>query len=623
MRFIKNCVMNRKIVIFICLLLLVSCRRADKQKPYVSIIFPPDNSSHPPDTLVVKVKANDNRDVEFVELFLNDTIKINTKYSPDSQDVWFFDVDFTASSDSTYYTLKARAVDKSGNFNFSPEINILITYGNHSPLVPLLIFPPDGYIFNSNVCTLMFKSSDPDGDTVIYDIFLSQDSVPLLYISDYSDTVLIDTLEYSQTYFWKIKARDTRGGENESVVNHFRTSSPNNPPDVPSNPSPFLGDTLVALLPDFYWSCSDPDGDSLKYDFYLDTKQNFQNPVIFYSDLPDTHFIPSSSLLPGVFYFWKIKAKDGRGGETISPVWNFRTQKVYMSEVYSSGIFSRDVSVYGDYLYEAGGETRYYSLKIYNISNPSNPSLVKELLLNEIPWICRANSEFCVIVSGTYGNNVKIYKRVLPDSLEFLSSFTLRGWIGEVKILNNSLFLIDEKGLVRIELSQTPYIYDSIKTMYTTSDFDLWSGGNLYVLTGDAYSAGIEIYDFYLSFKDSKTLNINNVKNISFVESTLALTTYNSPADSLFLIDLSNMLPDSVIQRMPLQKGTQTLEYFSPFLIMSSDNELQMFVYQKKKVYTSSYPYVIDNVYGIENKSNYIYLSSFSNKGFCVLKWTE
>jgi hypothetical protein len=159
--------------------------------------------------------------------------------------------------------------------------------------------------------------------------------------------------------------------------------------------------------------------------------------------------------------------------------------------------------------------------------------------------------------------------------------------------------------------------------MYTTSDFDLWSGGNLYVLTGDAYSAGIEIYDFYLSFKDSKTLNINNVKNISFVESTLALTTYNSPADSLFLIDLSNMLPDSVIQRMPLQKGTQTLEYFSPFLIMSSDNELQMFVYQKKKVYTSSYPYVIDNVYGIENKSNYIYLSSFSNKGFCVLKWTE
>lgn len=615
--------MNRKIVIFICLLLLVSCRRADKQKPYVSIISPPDGSSYPPDTLVVKVKANDNRDVEFVELFLNDTIKVDTKYSPDSQDVWFFDVDFTASLDSTYYAIKARAVDKSGNFNFSSEINILITYGNHSPLIPSLIFPPDGYIFSANICTLMFKSSDPDGDTVIYDIFLSMDSIPLLYISDYSDTILIDTLEYSQTYYWKVKVRDIKGGENESVVNHFRTSSPNNPPEVPHSPSPFPGDTLVTLLPDFYWGCSDPDGDSLKYDFYLDTKQDFQNPVIFYSDLADTHFIPSTPLLPGVFYFWKVKAKDGRGGETFSPVWNFRTKKVHLSEVYLNGVFSRDVSIYDDYLYEVGGETRYYSLKIYDISNPSDPYLVKEVPLSEIPWICRVNNGFCVIVSGTYGNNVKIYKRVFPDSLEFLSSFTLRGWIGEAELSNNSLFLIDEKGIVRIELSQTPYIYDSIRTLYTTSDFDLWSGGNLYVLTGDAYSATIETYDFYLSFKDSKTFNVNNAKNISFVDSSLALTTYNSPADSLFLIDLSGMLPDTIIQRVPLQKGIQAIKYFSPFLIMSSDNDVQMFVYQKKRVYASSYPYALDNVYGIENRNNYIYLSCFSDKGFCVLEWME
>ncbi len=623
MKFIRNYTMSRKIVIFIYLFLLISCKKTDKEKPYVLIIFPPDGSSYPPDTLVAKVKANDNRDVEFVELFLNDTVKLNTKYSPDSQDVWFFDVDFTTSPDSSYYALKARAVDKSGNFNFSPEISVLITYGNHPPLVPYLIFPSDGYIFVSNVCTLMFKSQDPDGDSIIYDIFLSQDSTPLLYISDYSDTILVDTLEYSQTYFWKIKARDIKGGEAESEIRHFETSSANNPPNVPSNPAPFSGDTLVFLMPDFYWSCSDPDGDSLKYDFYLDTKQDFQNPLFFYPDLTDTHFVPSAPLLPGIFYFWKVKAKDSRGGETFSPVWNFRTRKVHLYEIYSNGIFSRDVSVYDNYIYEVGGKARYYSLKIYDISNPANPYLVKELPLNEIPWICRVNNEFCVVVCGTYGNNVKIYKRVFPDSLEFLNSFTLRGWIGEAKVSNNSLFLIDEKGIVRIELSQNPYVYDSIRTLYTVLDFDLWNGGNLYVLTGDIYSASVETYDFYLSFKDLKTFNINNVKNISFVDSTIVLTTYNSPGDSLFLINLSGMLPDTFIQKMPLLKGVQTIRYFSPFLIMCSDKDIQMFVYQKKKVYASSYPYTADNVYGVENKNNYIYLSSFSNKGFSVLEWME
>lgn len=623
MKFIKNFIMSKKIFLFLTIFLFLNCKERDRERPYVSIIFPADGYVFPPDTLDVKVKAYDNKGIDFVELYLNDTLKVGIKYSPDSHNIWIFKLDFTHSPDSMRYTLKARAVDKSGNFSFSSKVNILVTYGNHPPLIPELLFPPDKYTFRGNICTLRFKSSDPDEDTVIYDLFLSFDSIPSIYLPDYYDTLLIDTLEYGKTYFWKIKAKDGKGGESESEVRSFSTSTENNPPAIPSNPSPYPGDTLVPLLPDFSWKCNDPDGDSLLYDFYLDSRQDFSNPIIFYPDLSDTHFTPSFSLLPGVLYFWKVKARDGRGGEVFSPLWNFKTKKFYLLEIYSSGVFSRDLKIYGDYLYEIGGETKYFSLKIYYLSNPEFPVLLKEITLNEIPWIIEINDDFCGIVCGTYKNKVRVYKKVSHDSLEFLKSFILRGQIGEAKINGNSLFLIDTKGVVKIGLSDSPYIYDSINTSLPPIDFDLSHWGKLYLLTGNSSSCNIETYDFNLHFLDSKSFEISNARSISFLDSALCIANYGLPSNSVYLISLTGMIPDTVIYSLTLNEGVQVTEYFSPFLFLSMDNKIQMLTFLKNKIYFSSYPLSIPNVYGIVRKDEYVYLSSFSNKGFCVLKWME
>ncbi len=607
-----------KVFLFIGFIIF-SCRRPDREKPYVDIIFPPDSYIFSPDSLRVKVKAYDNKGIELVELYLDDTIKINTKYKPDSNNVYFFYIDFTNSPDSSYYSIKARAVDEAGNFSFSEKVNVLILYGNHPPSIPVLIFPPDNYLFKERICTLIFKSFDPENDSIFYDIYISPDSPPPLYIHDYVDTIFIDTLEYSKKYYWNIKAKDKKGGENESEVRRFKTSSENNPPYPPSNPTPLPFDTLVLLLPEFSWTCSDPDGDSLYYDFYLDTSINFENPIIFYPDLTTPNFSPSHPLFPGVLYYWKVVAKDRKGGESYA-IWNFKTKKFHISEIYSNGVFSRDLKIIDNYLYEVGGETKYFSLKVYDIINPLNPYLLKEIPLDEIPWRIEISQGFCSIVSGSYGNKLKIYKRVFPDSLLLISTFNLRGWISEIKGWQNSLFVIDGKGIVRIELLENPYIYDSIRTIYPPIDFDLCKGGYLYILTSGSF---IETYDFSLNYITSKNFNISNPKNISFIDSGIIITTYNLNPDSIFLISLSNMLPEDIIYRIKISEGVYKSEYFEPFLFFSLNSGIQMFAYLKKKIYISSYIYPVSNVYGIFSKNNCIFISSFSNKGFCVLKWME
>ncbi len=96
----------------------------------------------------------------------------------------------------------------------------------------------------------------------------------------------------------------------------------NNPPAVPFNPSPAneamgVGTSGVTLR----WHCSDPDGDTIKYDFYFDT---VSTPTIVYANQLDSTYQPDS-LDFARDYYWKVVARDEHGSETASPVWHFST----------------------------------------------------------------------------------------------------------------------------------------------------------------------------------------------------------------------------------------------------------------------------------------------------------
>jgi len=96
----------------------------------------------------------------------------------------------------------------------------------------------------------------------------------------------------------------------------------NCPPNKPSNPHPPNGATNVPINTSLSWSCSDPDGDALKYDIYLGTSIP---PPLVKSDHTSTIYDPI--LEYNTTYYWKVVAKDGYA-ETEGDIWSFTTALV-------------------------------------------------------------------------------------------------------------------------------------------------------------------------------------------------------------------------------------------------------------------------------------------------------
>ena len=75
-------------------------------------------------------------------------------------------------------------------------------------------------------------ATDPDGDTVSYDLYLGTQTEPsMLYAENINGTsyTVQDRLLLITDYYWKVVANDGQGGESESVVNSFTTRNLNIP----------------------------------------------------------------------------------------------------------------------------------------------------------------------------------------------------------------------------------------------------------------------------------------------------------------------------------------------------------------------------------------------------------
>ena len=95
----------------------------------------------------------------------------------------------------------------------------------------------------------------------------------------------------------------------------------NNPPSEPGNPSPSNGAVKVDVNADLSWSCSDPNGDPIKYDIYFGTSN--PPPQIVWNQ-------SGKSYNPGTMnhktrYYWKIVAWDSHDFPTSGLIWSFTT----------------------------------------------------------------------------------------------------------------------------------------------------------------------------------------------------------------------------------------------------------------------------------------------------------
>lgn len=81
----------------------------------------------------------------------------------------------------------------------------------------------------------------------------------------------------------------------------------------------------ITLKPTFSWNATtDPDGDAVTYDLYLDTV----NPpkTLLAENSSETSFTSTDNLQRATLYYWNVVAKDGNGGNTQSKTYTFTTQ---------------------------------------------------------------------------------------------------------------------------------------------------------------------------------------------------------------------------------------------------------------------------------------------------------
>ncbi len=99
----------------------------------------------------------------------------------------------------------------------------------------------------------------------------------------------------------------------------------NENPSVPTGPTPANNSTGISTSPTLSWNPStDPDGDPVSYDVYMDTNQN---PTTLKTTTSlTTPQYAASGLTTGTKYYWKVVAKDDKGGASTGGPWSFTTQ---------------------------------------------------------------------------------------------------------------------------------------------------------------------------------------------------------------------------------------------------------------------------------------------------------
>jgi len=175
---------------------------------------------------------------------------------------------------------------------------------------------------------LYWSGGDPDpGDTVTYDVYFGTSSSPPQVVTGQSGTNFVPgTMSYSTKYYWKIVSWDNHGASTPGPVWDFTTGSePNDPPNPPSDPIPLDGSTDVSIDTLLSWTCSDPDGDPLVYDVYLEADDSTPDDLV--SDDQTSTIYDPEGLDYGTTYYWQIIAKDSHSATNESPIWSFTIEE--------------------------------------------------------------------------------------------------------------------------------------------------------------------------------------------------------------------------------------------------------------------------------------------------------
>lgn len=144
----------------------------------------------------------------------------------------------------------------------------------------------------------------------------------------YSEVITGTTVIFNETicvpigtppgiYIFNVSAVDEDGVNYGNQTNEITVNAP---PNVPSNPDPYDGESDVKLDATLSWTCSDPDGDPLTYDVYFGTSNP---PPLLEQNQSGTGYDPTLGY--DTTYYWKIIAWDNHSTSNESEIWSFTT----------------------------------------------------------------------------------------------------------------------------------------------------------------------------------------------------------------------------------------------------------------------------------------------------------
>lgn len=200
---------------------------------------------------------------------------------------------------------------------------------NRAPSKPILVDPVNNLLCIDNAVSFKWNTaSDPDGDTVSYMIEISENNTfsPLVHSLLINTNTKAVSLEKGVAYYWRVKAKDNKNAtsdysstyqfytEGDGVVNHL--------PFTPVLVKPALNAIEQIATTVLEWSASDVDtNDTLSYDVYF----GIDNPPTAKQKENQSETILEVTLSASTSYYWKVVVKDGKGGETVGPIWTFKT----------------------------------------------------------------------------------------------------------------------------------------------------------------------------------------------------------------------------------------------------------------------------------------------------------
>ncbi|MBI4060984.1 MAG: hypothetical protein HY403_06085 [Elusimicrobia bacterium] len=190
---------------------------------------------------------------------------------------------------------------------------------NSAPAVPAEIAPIGPVVQHSSSTVLAWQyASDPEGDPVVYSVFLGSSPLALTPIGT-TPTQSLETasLVFETTYYWQVTAQDQYEGvplqTQQAPVVSFRLSLQNSAPSAfavaGGTGTVVTRDTSVRLS---WQRPSDADGDPLVYDL---TWRAPGQAAVTVSSIPETSRLMSGLAFGGTYY-WSVRARDVYGASS-------------------------------------------------------------------------------------------------------------------------------------------------------------------------------------------------------------------------------------------------------------------------------------------------------------------